>query len=1089
MKKIIFSIFLSVIALTARSSEIEMPEFAPRTPDVANLEKFGDYPIGYNTGTVSINVPMFSFMLGENSTLSISIGYHSSGIKIADKSGQVGAGWALNAGGCISREVRGMIDDESNGFYNFMKLHPGYVFPEYVKPESSTLLLDSIDNRHIDGEPDIFYLTLPSGNYKFFYGNDCQFHTIPYSNIKIEQTALDNKLGRGTWTVTDESGVKYIYGVYNGDCAIETSANSDTGRLTVTAWKLLAIKSADDRELAAFNYAISQYTRNTKSNVYRFLNNSLSKYCRSEKGYEQLLGAVTSNISTEVTAYELSEIVINGVGVINIQSSQNLENYCHAIDRITFTDAISSKETSYALTYDNSKRKYLIEINKETSSGKREVYRKFEYYDGLPDSYDTFAQDYWGYYNGQLNNQSLYPNTSYFRHPSELDYNDRYPNEKAICGSLKSIYYPTGGKTCLEYDNNSVLTGNNVTTIYNCKQAIMSCSLDDTTTESPYFTHIGNVLNTNNTSEQIKIKISYALHPAGLYTGTYKLVDLDGNTIFEKDDLTMSYSATKLSGTTTEGYTPFEYTLETNIKAGTYKWIASYEINTPKKNVAIHPVDIKTTYYTAVKSEQPDERAQMVGGIRIKSITNYDADGAQIEKKSLRYVTDKGESSGSAGPNPIFVRYYLSQYTHNASSGAAINGNLYVGIEEVGGENLCRYTGSAVLYSQVIEETELPDQTKYITKYYYQNAPISYPDVSANLFYNQKEQLTFGESGYREGLLINTIADKTTNNSAYEPAQKTKNYRTILESKPDVFIQKGVSVQNIFGSSEEASATASDKYYCGTYDLISAKIIPTQTEVYQFLEGDSIVQTTKYVYSNYNYLFPTETATYTNSSNPVTSKYKYCFDYSDDSSMNMLLIKNILSNPVYVETTYNDRKESVDTKYRIFQNTLVKPSVKKSIVDGDTIKVDFSAYDSYGNLQQATLNDFQTRFYIWSYDGKLPIAEITGGGYTFEHINSAVYSVFGLSIDDLSSVKMPDITKLKSGALQRKLPNANVVTFTYDNINCVATITDTNGLSNIYEYDDFDRLVKVVCPIINTGGSVSSAIAKSYQYNYKGITQ
>ena len=31
----------------------------PRTPDVAALEKFGDYPVGYHTGTVNVSVPIF----------------------------------------------------------------------------------------------------------------------------------------------------------------------------------------------------------------------------------------------------------------------------------------------------------------------------------------------------------------------------------------------------------------------------------------------------------------------------------------------------------------------------------------------------------------------------------------------------------------------------------------------------------------------------------------------------------------------------------------------------------------------------------------------------------------------------------------------------------------------------------------------------------------------------------------------------------------------------------------------------------------------------------------------------------------------
>jgi hypothetical protein len=112
MKNILTSTIFILVSFYAKCADIDLPEFAPRTPDVAALEKFGDYPVGYNTGTVGINVPLFSFSLSEGCTLPISLSYHSSGIKITDVSGRVGAGWTFIAGGCISREVRGLKDEE-----------------------------------------------------------------------------------------------------------------------------------------------------------------------------------------------------------------------------------------------------------------------------------------------------------------------------------------------------------------------------------------------------------------------------------------------------------------------------------------------------------------------------------------------------------------------------------------------------------------------------------------------------------------------------------------------------------------------------------------------------------------------------------------------------------------------------------------------------------------------------------------------------------------------------------------------------------------------------------------------------------------
>jgi YD repeat-containing protein len=480
----------------------------------------------------------------------------------------------------------------------------------------------------------------------------------------------------------------------------------------------------------------------------------------------------------------------------------------------------------------------------------------------------------------------------------------------------------------------------------------------------------------------------------------------------------------------------------------------------------------------------------MVGGIRIKSISNYDCDNKLVEKRNFYYVNDKGESSGVAGPEPLFVRYYVEKYTKQAEvGGTTIADDLCIGIEEVNGENLCRYTGSAVLYSQVIEETQISEEKKYRTKYCYKNAEISYPYASPNLFKNRMEQLTFGESGYREGILTNTIINKTGENSDYKPIQNNVNYTTILEKTPYTFVQRCISLRNILGYNEIKRIPASEKYYYGTYELVSAKILPTQTEIYQYLDGDTIVQTTKNVYENDDYIYPTRTEVYAGNGNKIISDYRYSFDYTDDEAINVLKSRNVISQPIRVSTKYGRSSTIIDTKYARFGDSLIKPSLKTSVSKGDTIEVEYLAYDSYGNLLYAKLNDIHAKFYLWSYCGKLPIAEITGGDYTYAQIVSAITTAFGLSINELSSMATPNADVLCNGKLQSLLPKANVTTFTYDSANCVATITDTNGLTNKYEYDDFDRLTRVMSPVVSDGGSVASAIVKSYEYNYKGVEE
>lgn len=61
--KLILSIFFSLHCLITfgEDTDIDWPHVIPRTPDVAAIEKYGDYPVGYNTGTADVSVPPLSF--------------------------------------------------------------------------------------------------------------------------------------------------------------------------------------------------------------------------------------------------------------------------------------------------------------------------------------------------------------------------------------------------------------------------------------------------------------------------------------------------------------------------------------------------------------------------------------------------------------------------------------------------------------------------------------------------------------------------------------------------------------------------------------------------------------------------------------------------------------------------------------------------------------------------------------------------------------------------------------------------------------------------------------------------------------------
>jgi hypothetical protein len=48
-------------AQTPLISQLKLPQIAPPSPDAAAIEKFGNFPVTYSTGTPGISIPLWHF--------------------------------------------------------------------------------------------------------------------------------------------------------------------------------------------------------------------------------------------------------------------------------------------------------------------------------------------------------------------------------------------------------------------------------------------------------------------------------------------------------------------------------------------------------------------------------------------------------------------------------------------------------------------------------------------------------------------------------------------------------------------------------------------------------------------------------------------------------------------------------------------------------------------------------------------------------------------------------------------------------------------------------------------------------------------
>ena len=118
------------------------------------------------TGIPNISVPIYNIKY-RDLTLPISLSYHAGGIKIEEEASWVGLGWSLNAGGVISRTIRGKNDLALvDGFTSRLDLrYVGYPFEGQVS--NSQEILFQICEGELDGEPDQFNFNIAGYSGKF----------------------------------------------------------------------------------------------------------------------------------------------------------------------------------------------------------------------------------------------------------------------------------------------------------------------------------------------------------------------------------------------------------------------------------------------------------------------------------------------------------------------------------------------------------------------------------------------------------------------------------------------------------------------------------------------------------------------------------------------------------------------------------------------------------------------------------------------------------------------------------------------------------------------------------------------------------
>lgn len=480
----LFFFLLSATMLMAQSQDSNPLKFdvIPPAPDAAALGKFVDNPVSAYTGVPKIDIPIYTLKSHELS-LPISLSYHASGIKWEEIPSWVGAGWTLNAGGIVSRTIRGRNDEDPNYGYFLTHASAGYNIPSFfsggafsnanfnfVSPNCGIYDPPTDQYRNVlyaskgglDLEPDQFFFSLPDGQSgKFMFSRSQQMRLIPHQAATITHTAhpTTGKLF-DKWMIVGKDGTKYFFEkqettISNTPCKELFNGTPETFTIpdvdAVSSWKLVRMENSSGSDYINFEYLAETYSYETRlsTTTYDRVSGELgppgSNDCKNE---------------TTVNGWRLWKITTSAGYRVEFVANTNRNDLAGSkrLDRImiyyntTFLKRFEFTYTGAIMTIAS-----VQEFFHDTLNTDKLPSYEFTYYTEITNT-PTYSRtskslDHWGYYNAAQNNDFFSPPVVH----DNVYYNgvNRKPELEACRWmTLKQIRYPTGGTVNYEYELN-----------------------------------------------------------------------------------------------------------------------------------------------------------------------------------------------------------------------------------------------------------------------------------------------------------------------------------------------------------------------------------------------------------------------------------------------------------------------------------------------------------------------------------------------------------------------------------------------------------------------------------------------------------
>lgn len=1102
----------------------------PIAPDVASLGKFVEMPVSNYSGLADIRVPLYTLM-SSKLNFPLSLSYHSSGVKVRDIPGTVGSGWALNAGGAITRVIRGVRDEIGIDYKPVLETigEPGgSYFPDYQTMPGVMSDIISSDYSRVDAEYDIYYYNFMGHSGRYTYNKYGEPVMLGVNNLKVTSSN----------TIVDAQGVTYIFG--QGDPFPSWGSTNDT-------WYLTQIIHPVSKDTIKVTY--KRFT----STIYRASEGKMSRYDRfrhqNKSGQHPTIPNIEFNSLCEpsytgmarpnqidATGAVLIDKVISGTDTIKFyHDTSRADVYKIKLDSILAVQKNKVvQRIRFAYTYNSltgsalDKKMLLstVHINDQPPY-------TFGYYDSyngkkMPGIFGK-GEDFWGFYNGE-------------DYPEKPDGNEGPPRVKALVdgqtyfgwnsghrnadyrygqlGSLKSIAYPTGGRTELEYEGNDYsdsYNGGNPEDDYTIAlqfDSVRVNGLSKQITGYDYSSGLGNpvirsrevILHQNQTvTISSKLGLSSAVANITDYSNIFynygngfeakvRLYKYNnGTSAFDLVE-EHAYNPVTLMGTPADntaflaaklnyGSLAESHTLA--LTEGRYKIEAEFEMDAQGLEAELLVTNVMKYRRHLYGEGVYATYVYNAGGIRIKKIKFISPVNSSSYEKTYSYA-DGVKSSGWL-VSPMANLTASMYWGENRDPGGYICPQVcnflefyYDSLIPLGNGQ-----GGAIGYSKVTET--MGDGRK--KDMFYSMALDDYMGHYLN-YIPTLDHISQDNSDLR-GLLLYEELSNSSNQKVQSTSYSYSSGKAFIARNMFAPI-RDIPFENCYFLGVNYDNWGQEFHF---YNTQQTKVVPLATTVKDFNGTDSATRITKHRYNYWNSAFPSSTTNINSIGDSTVSGFKYAYDLNAGIYASLTNM-NIISQPIetYIQkyiagvpkvsdaelVTFRSGVYAPDTVFRI-ENAAPLANFVPLYLSGSNFvrdsryqrKLTFHAF-IHGNAVEQSSDTEEKEVLLWGYQHRFIVARVISSSY------AAVLALIDTAIVNNPSSDVAlrtELAKIRTG-LGSTNPKAKVTTYTYASLQEVTSKTDSRGETTYYEYDRYGRLKRRK----DAGGDSKENIWYNYQH-------